>query len=146
MHRSHTIDQHAVTSIVPHIGHSLDDDEDETLEEQIEVLEQDLKKLKQRQQEKDAQDFSLMSSSDHHRFEETQDDNSTEEKAEITQVQMVSAPPPSDEPPVSVQNDTIPAPPSVSWYYIVDNHIYVFWQLTSSNILMTTIIMYFGLF
>lgn len=112
IHRSHTIDQHAVTSIVPHIGHSLDDDEDETLEEQIEVLEQDLKKLKQRQQEKDAQDFSLMSSSDHHRFEETQDDNSTEEKAEITQVQMVSAPPPSDEPPVSVQNDTIPAPPS----------------------------------
>jgi hypothetical protein len=37
---------------------------------------------------------------------------------------MVSAPPPSDEPPVSVQKDTIPAPPSVSWYYIVDNYMY----------------------
>jgi hypothetical protein len=113
IHRSHTIDQHAVTSIVPHISHSLDDDEDETLEEQIEMLEQDLKMLKQRQQEKDAQDFSLMSSSDHRRFEETQD-NTAEEKTEKTQVQMVSAPPPSDEPPVSVQKDTIPAPPSVS--------------------------------
>ena len=108
---------------MPHISHSLDDDEDETLEEQIEMLEQDLKMLKQRQKEKDAQDFSLMSSSDHHRFEETQD-NIAEEKTEETQVQMVSAPPPSDEPPVSVQKDTIPAPPSVSWYYIVDNYMY----------------------